>query len=83
MTLGVLAPYRDLGIGKKLLNYVLNDVVEKFKGQNVQDVYLHMQEGNEAIKFYSQFGFEEGEKVDNYYTNIEPSTAIILRKTLN
>ncbi|KAJ8555423.1 hypothetical protein K7X08_012919 [Anisodus acutangulus] len=39
MTLGVLAPYRGLGIGTKLLNHVL-DICTK---QNIREIYLHVQ----------------------------------------
>ncbi|PHT89480.1 N-alpha-acetyltransferase 50 [Capsicum annuum] len=38
MTLGVLAPYRGLGTGIKLLNHVL-DLCAK---QNMSDIYLHV-----------------------------------------
>ena len=48
----------------------------------MEEIYLHVQEGNDAIKFYTSFGFEEGEKVPDYYINIEPTSAIILRKKL-
>ncbi|KAI3692926.1 hypothetical protein L6452_32751 [Arctium lappa] len=39
MTLGVLAPYRGLGIGRKLLNHVI-DLCSK---QNIGEIYLHVQ----------------------------------------
>ena len=42
-----------------------------------------MQEGNNAIGFYQKYGFEVGEKVENYYLNISPAAGIILRKKLN
>merc|ERR1712137_219977 len=82
MTLGVLAPYRDLGIGKQLLEYVEDAAKTRFASDNVQEIYLHVQEGNDAIKFYSKYGFEGSEKVEKYYQKIEPNTAIVLRKTL-
>ncbi|KAE8726258.1 N-alpha-acetyltransferase 50-like isoform 2 [Hibiscus syriacus] len=48
MTLGVLAPYRGLGMGTKLLNHVL-DLCSK---QNIQEIYLHVQTNNDdAVNF--------------------------------
>ncbi|KAJ8560231.1 hypothetical protein K7X08_004289 [Anisodus acutangulus] len=55
MTLGVLAPYRGLGTGTKLLNHVL----DLCANQNVSEIYLHVHTINEeAINFYKKFGFE-------------------------
>ncbi|CAH8322084.1 unnamed protein product [Eruca vesicaria subsp. sativa] len=44
MTLGVLAPYRGIGIGSKLLNHVL-DMCSKQK--NMCEIYFHVQTNNE------------------------------------
>ncbi|KAL0297311.1 UNVERIFIED_CONTAM: N-alpha-acetyltransferase 50 [Sesamum radiatum] len=77
MTLGVLAPYRGLGVGSKLLNHVL-DLCMK---QNIGEVYLHVQTNNEdAIKFYKKFGFEITETIHNYYTNITPPDCYVVTK---
>ncbi|KAF3630435.1 N-alpha-acetyltransferase 50 [Capsicum baccatum] len=77
MTLGVLAPYRGLGTGTKLLNHVL-DLCAK---QNVSDIYLHVHTINEdAINFYKKFGFEVTDKIQNYYTNITPPDCFVLTK---
>ncbi|KAK8595745.1 hypothetical protein V6N13_000437 [Hibiscus sabdariffa] len=77
MTLGVLAPYRGLGIGTRLLNHVLDLCLN----QNIQEVYLHVQTNNDdAINFYNKFGFEITETVKNYYTNIDPPDCYVLTK---
>ncbi|KAB2629375.1 N-alpha-acetyltransferase 50-like [Pyrus ussuriensis x Pyrus communis] len=77
MTLGVLAPYRGLGIGKQLLNHSL-DLCAK---QNISEIYLHVQTNNEdAINFYKKFGFEITETIQNYYTNITPPDCYVLTK---
>ncbi|KAL3645576.1 hypothetical protein CASFOL_010756 [Castilleja foliolosa] len=77
MTLGVLAPYHGLGIGTKLLNYVL-DLCSK---QSIGEVYLHVQTNNEdAINFYKKFGFEITETIHNYYTNITPPDCYVVTK---
>ncbi|XP_039066394.1 N-alpha-acetyltransferase 50-like [Hibiscus syriacus] len=77
MTLGVLAPYRGLGIGTKLLNHVLELCLK----QHILEIYLHVQTNNEdAIKFYKKFGFEITETIKNYYTNIDPPDCFVLTK---
>ncbi|KAI7994299.1 N-alpha-acetyltransferase 50 [Camellia lanceoleosa] len=82
MTLGVLAPYRGLGIGTKLLNHVL-DLCSK---QNIGEIeiYLHVQTNNEdAISFYKKFGFEITDTIQNYYTNITPPDCYVVTKLIN
>ncbi|KAG8051392.1 hypothetical protein GUJ93_ZPchr0001g31774 [Zizania palustris] len=77
MTLGVLAPYRGLGIGSKLLNCVL-DLCEK---QDVPEIYLHVQTNNDdAISFYKKFGFEITKTIEKYYKNIMPPDCYVLTK---
>ncbi|EPS73274.1 hypothetical protein M569_01484 [Genlisea aurea] len=79
MTLGVLAPYRGLGIGSKLLNHVLH----LCSSQNIGEVYLHVQTNNDdAIKFYTKFGFQVTDTIPNYYTNITPPDCYILTKLI-
>lgn len=79
MTLGVLAPYRGLGIGTMLLNHVL----DLCSTQNISEIYLHVQTNNEeAINFYKKFGFEITETIKNYYTNITPPDCYVLTKYL-
>mmetsp|Transcript_15344 Transcript_15344/g.36825 ORF Transcript_15344/g.36825 Transcript_15344/m.36825 type:complete len:171 (+) Transcript_15344:66-578(+) len=78
MTIGVLAPYRRLGIGKRLLQETLAACAEQHE---CQEVYLHVQVGNdEAVQFYRQFGFEVGEVVKDYYQKLEVTDAVILSK---
>ncbi|KAL6615562.1 hypothetical protein ACP70R_037832 [Stipagrostis hirtigluma subsp. patula] len=77
MTLGVLAPYRGLGIGTKLLNHVF-DLSAK---QNISEIYLHVQTNNDdAIAFYKKFGFEITETIHNYYMNITPPDCYVVTK---
>ncbi|CAF1054161.1 unnamed protein product [Brachionus calyciflorus] len=79
MTLGCLQPYRKYGIGRMLLNHVLNYCE---KDGNFESVYLHVQINNEvAIEFYKKFGFEIVEKKEQYYKRIEPSDAFVLKKS--
>ncbi|CAK9176318.1 unnamed protein product [Ilex paraguariensis] len=79
MTLGVLAPYRGLGIGTKLVNHVL-DLSSK---QNIGEIYLHVQTNNDdAINFYKKFGFEITDTIHNYYINITPPDCYVLTKSI-
>ena len=78
MTIGVLAPYRRLGMGKRLLEQTLEACS---KQPDCEEVYLHVQVGNDgAVKFYSGFGFEVGDVVKDYYTRLEVNDAHIISK---
>ncbi|KAF6167265.1 hypothetical protein GIB67_043126 [Kingdonia uniflora] len=80
MTLGVLAPYRGLGIGTKLLKHVLDQCSK----QIISEIYLHVQTNNEdAVNFYQKFGFENTGIIENYYTNISPPDCYVLSKIVS
>ncbi|CAM9553362.1 unnamed protein product [Chrysoparadoxa australica] len=54
MTLGVLATHRGMGIGSKLLQWVLDSLRDR---RDVQEVYLHVQVNNtDALNFYRFVG---------------------------
>ena len=83
MTLGVLAPYRERGIGTQLLNHVLDLVSSSPYCKDVYDIYLHVQEGNEdALQFYQKYGFEVSEKIEKYYMGISPPDCLIVQKVV-
>jgi ribosomal protein S18 acetylase RimI-like enzyme len=86
MTLGVLAAYRNRGIGSKLVTSVLDyfELEKDGKLCNVDEIMLHVQTSNaDAMKFYGDiFGFERGELVENYYKRIDPPHCYVLRKKL-
>ena len=53
------------------------------RAKRIHEVFLHVQSNNEdAMTFYAKFGFEKGETVEDYYKNVEPRSAVILRKRL-
>eukprot|EP00850_Spirogloea_muscicola_P004367 SM000018S03732 [mRNA] locus=s18:1073834:1074694:- [translate_table: standard] len=80
MTLGVLAPYRRLGIATKLLEDFLELCLED---ESIYEVYLHVQVNNEeALSFYRRAGFEIAETIHNYYRRIEPPHCHVVRRTL-
>jgi ribosomal protein S18 acetylase RimI-like enzyme len=91
MTLGVLAPYRNHGIGTKLvqsvIDYIQNEKATPTSGKKINtidEIKLHVQTSNtDAIQFYcTKFGFEKGELIENYYKRIDPPHCYILRKKL-
>jgi ribosomal protein S18 acetylase RimI-like enzyme len=46
-------------------------------------MYLHVQANNEsAMEFYKNHGFDVLEKLENYYTDLDPADCYVLRKTL-
>mmetsp|Transcript_26398 Transcript_26398/g.69346 ORF Transcript_26398/g.69346 Transcript_26398/m.69346 type:complete len:83 (+) Transcript_26398:338-586(+) len=78
MTLGVLAPYRSCGIGSSLLRQTLKEADED---ENVDEVYLHVQTSNhDALEFYQRFGFEQKEKILNYYKRIDPPDCYVMAR---
>ena len=82
ITLGVLAPYRSMGVGSRLVERCLT-IVENALPEIIE-AYLHVQINNDqAIEFYRKFGFVVGETIENYYRRIEPPHAVLLKKTLN
>lgn len=87
MTLGVLAAYRNHGIGSKLVASVLDYIESEKNGKHstVDEVMLHVQSSNvDAMKFYEEkFGFRKCELVENYYKRIDPPHCYVLRKDIS
>lgn len=82
LTLGVLAPYRGMKVGTRLLQRTLS-----FLSTNLPEVtqaYLHVHTANQdALDFYQKFGFEvEGRVIEKYYKRLEPPDAVLLVKRL-
>ena len=70
MTISILPAYRRRGIGKQLLNHIIDTAM---KDESIIEAYLHVQTSNEDAKlFYVAHGFEETETIRNYYKRIEP-----------
>jgi len=82
LTLGVLAPYRGMKVGTRLLQRSLS-----FLSTNLPEVthaYLHVHTANQdAIDFYQKFGFEvEGGVIEKYYKRLDPPDAVLLVKRI-
>jgi ribosomal protein S18 acetylase RimI-like enzyme len=79
MIIGVLAAYRGMQVGTKMLDYVL-DQTSKYHHE-IKSIYLHVQTSNDdAITFYKKFGFEIIETIDDYYTRVEPKSCYVLSR---
>jgi ribosomal protein S18 acetylase RimI-like enzyme len=88
MTIGVLAPYRSMGIGGELMEYLF-DVLRGSSGPrwNVGRVILHVHVGNDrAVCFYEKLGFIRKKLERDYYRRNrgvpDPPDAWKLEKTL-
>lgn len=63
-SLAVLEPYRKLGVGKKLVNYV----VEEAKKSYVHEITLHVWTKQQDVReWYAKLGFQDKEIVPQYY----------------
>ena len=81
ITLGVLSPYRNLGLGSRLLTMCLDTVQSCLPEVGVAK--LHVQTSNEdAIRFYEKHGFVVVDRIENYYVRVEPRHAVVLHKSL-
>ena len=95
MTVGVLAAYRGIGIGRALLQHVLDVAERGVQGQGagsgqgkgeegikpVAYVSLHVQTNNsEARDFYAKFGFSCLGVSRLYYKRLDPPDAWVLAR---
>lgn len=80
MTLGVLAVYRRLGLGAKMLA----SIIGKAREAGAKCIGLHVHVDNRvALRFYESFGFSILGRVQNYYRKIVPNEAYILQLDLS
>ncbi|CAF9912404.1 MAG: hypothetical protein HETSPECPRED_000930 [Heterodermia speciosa] len=79
-TVGVLAPYRQLGIATYLLEDIISTIIDHY--ENVTSVYAHVWEANtDALEWYNQRGFSiEKEILEGYYRRLKPTGARIVRR---
>lgn len=81
-TVGVLAPYRQLGIATLLLDDIVATVIEHY--EKVTLIYAHVWEANtDALEWYSQRGFTlDKEVLQGYYRRLKPSGARIVQRRI-
>ncbi|CBZ52901.1 putative acetyltransferase domain-containing protein [Neospora caninum Liverpool] len=84
MTLSVLKPYRRYGVASGLLSYVLSRASQpQTGGVELEDCYLHVWTENKyALEFYEKRGFVNEGIQEDYYTDVSPTSAYILRAPL-
>ncbi|KAF8606184.1 N-acetyltransferase NAT13, partial [Ceratobasidium sp. AG-I] len=69
MTMGVLAPYRSLGLGSTALQH-LTSTFNPSK-RKITSFYLHVHVPNtEARTFYERYGFVERDRIVGYYRKL-------------
>lgn len=74
MTLGVLAPYRECGVGSALLRHVIDVLLLSPWVEGTCEVFLHVQVGNDdALSFYQGHGFVVKQRLVDYYRKIQPA----------
>ncbi|EGV64184.1 N-acetyltransferase 5 [Yamadazyma tenuis] len=63
-TLAVLTAYQNLGVGKQLLDHVIDQTKQKY----IHDVCVHVHVTNtHALEWYEKHGFEQKSLVKDYY----------------
>lgn len=76
-TLGVLAPYRGMGLASALLDAVISSRCD------ARSIYAHVWETNEdALEWYDKHAFQRVLLVPQYYRRLRPGGAWLVRKGL-
>jgi len=74
VNLAVDPKYRGKGIGKALLQHLLN----RFMGKGITRVYLEVSKSNEiAKKLYKAYGFKEQGVIRGYYQNGDDAVVMV------
>ncbi len=75
--IAVLEPFRNLGIGKKLVNRL----IEYANQNNLSFITLEVRESNErAIGLYKSFGFKIQGKRRNFYTSPQEDAILMTKR---
>ncbi|GBF99159.1 N-alpha-acetyltransferase [Raphidocelis subcapitata] len=80
ISLGVLAPYRCLGIGSQLLQ---RSIAAAAEDPAITTAALHVHAGDEEAQgWYLARGFAVQERIANYYRRLSPPDAILMARRL-
>ncbi|KAJ4147788.1 hypothetical protein LMH87_002293 [Akanthomyces muscarius] len=81
-SLGILAPYRALGLANAALDDILAHVSSPSSAPPLRSVTAHVWTENEqGLAWYLRRGFEPvGEPVEAYYRRLRPGTAILMSR---
>jgi len=75
LNLFVIEKYRGLGLGKKLVDEVINICIK----ENIEMLTLEVRVSNKyAVKMYENIGFKVGTIRKNYYENNEDALLMVL-----
>lgn len=81
VSIGVLAPYRRRGLGRMLIENVLQ--LAQNADSTVKRIRLHVQTSNpEAREFYEKFGFRLVDTIEDYYPSEAVKSAWLLEKEM-
>lgn len=79
-TLAVLEPFQNKGAGRMLVRHAYTLA----EGMDLQFVDVHVwTESYVACRFYERLGFYEISRISEYYTSLNPPSAVLMRKNLN
>lgn len=85
-SLGVLAPYRGLGLAAAAVEGVFDAVRavaadSRGNGLNIGWVYAHVwTENHDALEWYARRGFERDARLENYYFKLQPGSAWVMKR---
>lgn len=85
-SLGVLAPYRGLGLAAAAVEGVFDAVRSvaadaRGNGLNIGWVYAHVwTENHDALEWYARRGFERDIRLENYYFKLQPGSAWVMKR---
>ena len=81
-TIGVLAPYRELGIASQLLESILETIIRHYP--KVKALSAHVWEmSQDVVDWYTRRGFEADRTlVQGYYRRLKPAGAWFLTKRI-
>lgn len=71
-SIAVKADYRNKGIGKMLIDYLI-------KNFELDELSLHVRAGNNAIDFYKKIGFEEVQRFPGIYPDGEDAIYMVMK----
>lgn len=85
-SLGVLAPYRGLGLAAAAVEGIFDAVRAvaadaRGNGLNIGWVYAHVwTENHDALGWYARRGFERDAMLENYYFKLQPGSAWVMKR---
>ncbi|KAK2600764.1 hypothetical protein N8I77_010273 [Diaporthe amygdali] len=85
-SLGLLAPYRGLGLAAAAVEGVLDAARtvaadHRGNGLNIRWVYAHVwTENTDALQWYARRGFETDTRLEGYYFKLQPGSAWVMKR---